>query len=177
MIVKDSVRIVLAIAELGSFQKAAEELGYTGAGIRHMDTGTIQVAAFNSVSVLWLPGIIAQFRQVYPEGRIEIVMYDDDLEGWEMLRRGEADCGIYVTPVESDLKIHPLAIVPIVAIVSPSDPLAERDSFPVEELGNHPYVAGCGEKMIEDIFVTCSHHLTSLRWGLLSQGTERFQYL
>lgn len=206
MIEKDCIGVVLTIAELGSFQKAAEKLGYTGAGIRyivqkteeelgiklfyrkyggvmltnegkeilpwfrqlksseqalyskareirHLDTGTIRVAAFNSVSVLWLPGIIAQFRQVYPEVRIEIVMYDDDLEGREMLRRGEVDCGIYVTPVESDLKIHPLASVPIVAIVSPSDPLAERNSFPVKELGTHPYVAGCGEKMIEDIFI------------------------
>lgn len=25
--------------------------------------------------------------------------------------------------------------------------------------------------------VTCSHHLTSLKWGLLSQGTEWFQFL
>lgn len=87
-------------------------------------------------------------------------MYDDDLEGREMLRRGEVDCGIYVTPVESDLKIHPLASVPIVAIaiVSPSDPLAERKSFPVKELGKHPYVAGCGEKMIEDIFIKNGAH-------------------
>ena len=85
-------------------------------------------------------------------------MYDDDLEGREMLRRGEVDCGIYVTPVESDLKIHPLASVPIVAIVSPSDPLSERDSFPMKELGKHPYVAGCGEKMIEDIFIKNGAH-------------------
>lgn len=203
---KDGISVVLTIVELGSIQKAADNLGYTNAGvryilqkledelgiklfyrkyggviltnegkeilpwfkqlkkseqalytkaeeIRHMNAGTIRVAAFNSVSVLWLPGMIEQFRSSYPDVKIEIVMYDDDLEGREMLRQGQVDCGIYMAPVEDDLKAYPLTSVPIVAIVSPSDPLSRKGTFPVEELGKHPYVAGCGEKMIENIFI------------------------
>ena len=134
-------------------KKSEQSLCAKAKEIRHMNTGTIRVAAFNSASVLWLPGMIEQFRSVYPNVKIEIVMYDEVLEGRELLRQGEVDCGIYMAPVEDDLKAYPLVSVPIVAIVSPSDPLSKRETFPVKELGKHPYVAGCGEKMSEDIFI------------------------
>lgn len=131
-------------SEVALYNKAKE--------LQNLQSGTIRVAAFNSVSVLWLPGIIEQFQKIYPQIKIEIVMYEDDADGREMLRDGRADCGIYMTPVEDDLAVYPMGKVPIVAIVSPTDPLAGEKAFPVALLGKKPYVAGCGEKMIEDIF-------------------------
>ena len=69
-----------------------------------------------------------------------------------MLRNGDVDCGIYVMPVENDLKTYLLDRVPLVAIVSLDHPLAQGDCFPFSELSNYPYVAGTGEEMIADMF-------------------------
>ncbi len=227
----NNISIILNITELGSYQKSAEALGYTHAGIRYvvmkteeelgiklfyrkhggvaltnegreilpwlrqmeagrtalerraaelrdMNAGTIKVAAFTSVSVLWLPEMIRVFHDRYPGVRVKIVNYEEDHLGREMLRSGEVDCGIYVMPVEDDLKTYHLETVPLVAIVSPDHPLSGEKYFPVEELGNYPYVAGTGEEMIEDIFAKNGIELNvqfeanndHAAMGLVSQG-------
>lgn len=201
----NTISVILKITELESYQKTADSLGYTHAGIRYivqkaeedlgirlfyrqhggvsltnegrellpwlkqmqtseaelvkrarelkdMNTGSIRIAAFSSVSVLWLPGMIRAFHETYPRVSFEIVNYAEDHIGRDMLRNGSVDCGIYVLPVEDDLKTYPLERVPLVAIVSPDHPLAGKKHFPVSALGEYPYVAGTGEEMIEDLF-------------------------
>lgn len=202
---KSNIYVLLKIIELESYQKTADELGYTHAGIRYivqkteeelgiklfyrryggvsltnegrellpwmkqfvssedalmrraselrdMNTGTIRIASFHSVSVLWLPGMIHTFHQKYPGMRFEIEIYSEDHLGRDMLRNGEVDCGLYVLPVEEDLRVYPLARIPLVAIISPNHPLAKKKRFSMSALGKYPYVAGAGEEMIEDLF-------------------------
>lgn len=128
------------------------ELDKKARELRDMNSGTIRVAAFTSVSVLWLPGMIKAFHSHYPGIGFEIINYEEDHKGRDMLRNGDVDCGIYVMPVENDLKTYLLDRVPLVAIVSLDHPLAQGDCFPFSELSNYPYVAGTGEEMIADMF-------------------------
>lgn len=58
------------------------------------------------MSVLWLLEIIAQFREAYPEFRIEIVMYGDDLEGRGMLRQGEIEDIFIKNGVQADIRFQ-----------------------------------------------------------------------
>lgn len=200
-----TIEAILRVIELGSYQKAADSLGYTHAGIKYivqkaeeelglklfyrkhggveltnegreilpwirqveagdralkkrarelhdMNAGTIRVAAFTSVSVLWLPGMIKSFNNEYPGVRFELINYEEDHVGRDMLRKGMVDCGIYVMPVEEDIETFTLKKVPLVAILSGDHPLAGEPLFPNAALDKYPYVAGTGEEVIADIF-------------------------
>ncbi|QIB68969.1 LysR family transcriptional regulator [Aminipila butyrica] len=180
-------------AELGSFKKAAEALGYTQAGVSYMlktleeemglllfirdyggvqltaegqqllpwvrdvcnsqhrlsnklselkslDSGVIRVAAFTSISIHWLPGMIHAFLKEYPKMEFDLRWSDDSQELEQLVQRGDVDCGFLLLPAPADLLAIPLKREPLLAVMSKDHPLATAPYFPTEELGKHPYI-------------------------------------
>ena len=180
-------------AELGSFKKAAESLGYTQAGISYMintledelgvslfirdyggvqltadgeqifpwiqdvcnserrlntnlgdlkslESGTIRVAAFTSVSIHWLPGMIQSFMRDHPKVKFDLRCTDDQDELERLVWRGDVDCGFFVLPVNSYLVTIPLKRDPMLVVLAEDHPLADAPHFPVTALPEYPYI-------------------------------------
>lgn len=180
-------------AELGSFKKAADALGYTQAGISYMlktledemglslfirdyggvqltaegqqlmpwirdvcnsqhrlnnrlseikslDSGIIRVAAFTSISIHWLPGMIHAFLKEYPKIEFDLRWSDDSQELEQLIYQGDVDCGFVILPAPVDLMAIPLKKEPLLAVLSKDHPLADAPYFPTEELGKYPYI-------------------------------------
>lgn len=180
-------------AELGSFKKAAEALGYTQAGISYilntleeelgvplfirdyggarltsdgeqllpwirdvcnserrlqvklselksLESGTIRVAAFTSVSIHWLPGMIQTFLKDHPKVEFDLRWSDDIDELERLIRRGDVDCGFLILPAKSDLEIIHLKSDPFLVILPEKHPLADDPFFPISALSQYPYI-------------------------------------
>lgn len=180
-------------AELGSFKKAAEALGYTQAGISYMlntledelgltlfirdyggvrltadgaqlipwirdicnsehrlnvklnelksiESGTIRVAAFTSVSIHWLPGMIQKFLRDHKNIEFHLRSSDDLDELERLISSGDVDCGFLFLPVKSDLATLPLKRDPLLVILPEDHPLAEAPFFPIKSLPEYPYI-------------------------------------
>lgn len=186
-------KVFLAVAETGSFRRAADLLGYTQAGISYivgtmesemglrlfirehsgvrlsaageelfpqirqlaiwkrqfaetvaelngLKRGSLRVQIFDSISVHWIPGIVRRFHDDYPGIRIELISEEDSARQEEMVRSGEVDCGFFLTHVSDDLMSYPLIEESLKALVPARHPMAQKKCFPMEELGNYPYI-------------------------------------
>lgn len=197
-------------AELGSFKKAAESLGYTQAGIsymlntledelgvslfirdyggvhmtsvgeqllpwirdvcnserrlntklgelKNMESGTICVAAFTSVSIHWLPGMIQTFLKDYPKIEFDLRWSDDLDEVERMIWRGDVDCGFLILPAKSNLATIPLKREPLLAVLPEGHPLADSTFIRVGDLAEYPYI-GVKEGLYPEVDEIFSRH-------------------
>lgn len=108
--------------------------------LKNMESGTICVAAFTSVSIHWLPGMIRSFLKDYPKIEFDL-RWSDNLDAVErMIWRGDVDCGFLILPVKSDLVTIPLKRDTMLAIMPEGHPLAGYPLFPAAELNKYPYI-------------------------------------
>lgn len=189
----NSINVFLTVVNVGSFRKAADELGYTQAGISYciqtleeelgislfirektgvrpsaealqllpyfkqietdrqnlrqaineikgLETGTLRVQIFDSISIHWIPGIIQQFTKDYPGISIELISEEDSLIAEDMVYTGDVDCGFFLTDVSAKIDTIKLKEEYLMAIVSPDHELAGKAVFPVSALGTYPYI-------------------------------------
>ena len=109
--------------------------------IKGLDSGTVRVSTFSSVYIHWLPGIIHDFKQSYPNVNIEIVSYDEDRENEEMIYSRQVDCGFMATPPSStDIEFFELMQEPLMVVMSKDHPMAARKTFPRDKIGDFPYI-------------------------------------
>lgn len=109
--------------------------------LKGLERGSIRVQIFDSISIHWIPSILKKFRDDFPGIRVELVSEENSARAEEMVSNGEVDCGFFLTKVTSKLDVFPLMEENLLAILSPDHPLAGRSCFPVEELGNYPYIS------------------------------------
>lgn len=84
-----------------------EKLYQEVALIKGLETGTVKIGTFSSVSIHWLPGIIQKFNEQFPF--IELKLLDGnyhDIENW--IASGEADFGFVNLPTLDGLEVLPL---------------------------------------------------------------------
>lgn len=75
--------------------------------IKGLETGTVKIGTFSSVSIQWLPGIIHKFNEQFP--LIELKLLDGnyhEIEHW--IASGEADFGFVNLPALDVLEVLPL---------------------------------------------------------------------
>ncbi|GAB6092738.1 LysR family transcriptional regulator [Furfurilactobacillus curtus] len=77
------------------------------ANINGLTQGTLRLGAFSSVLLNWLPGIIREFHQAYPE--INVSIYQGNFNDIaERVRLGTLDVGFSALPIEENVQIHAL---------------------------------------------------------------------
>ena len=188
-----NTEVFLKVVKSGSFKAAAQELGYTQAGIsyiinameeelgiilfvrdyggvrlsaegnevlfymeqinnyerllsakanelKRLDSGSVSVRSFNSVSIHWLPGIIEKFNKDYPNITVELVSCEDDSEAERMVWDQNVDCGFFVMPLRSELETISLKEEPFLVSLSEEHPLASLKRVPLRELRRYPYI-------------------------------------
>lgn len=69
--------------------------------------GTLRIGAFSSASMSWLPKILQNFRQKYPNINVQLIQGSlNDIA--ERLRQGQLDIGFTALPVDKNLVTYPL---------------------------------------------------------------------
>lgn len=109
--------------------------------IKGLETGTLRIQIFDSISIHWIPNILQQFKQDYPGINIELISVEDSLIAEQMVLTGEVDCGFFLTNVTADIDTIKLKEEYLLAIVSPEHELANEKFFPIDRLGDYPYIS------------------------------------
>lgn len=108
--------------------------------VRHLESGTVRVAAFASTAIRWLPGIVDEFTNAHPKVELEFACFEDQRTIEEGVLHGEFDCGFIVLPPQEKFFVIPLVQDPIYVALAPHHPLAQEDFFPREALASEPYI-------------------------------------
>lgn len=119
--------------------------------------GRVRVASFRSVATHVLPGIIAKFRDRYPDISITITEHFDYPAVEQAVREGRADIGFTYLPTTDDLESWEILRDEYVALLPPSAPLL---SNPItwQQLAAYPLIAtGSGtacDRLIRNYLMT-----------------------
>lgn len=110
------------------------------AALRGLEIGTVRVATFTSVAVHWLPQMIKDFQQQYPN--IQFVLKNGDYKDVDQwLSDGSADLGFIALPTLLPCECIPLKEDSLLAILPKDHPLAAAEKVPVEKLGSEPFIS------------------------------------
>lgn len=104
-----------------------------------LESGIIRIGTFASVSCHWLPGLMKEFRESYPGVHFELYQGDYNTVE-ELIREGSVDFGFINPEAVPDMKTIPLREDPMLAVLSPSHPLAARDKVSLKALAREPFI-------------------------------------
>lgn len=108
--------------------------------IKGLNTGTIKIQVFDSISIHWIPGILRKFKTDYPGIKVELITVEDSKQAENMVFHQEVDCGFFLNTVSTEIETYPLMEESMKAIVGFEHPLAQGDVFPLSMLGKYPYI-------------------------------------
>ena len=119
---------------------AQKKLDETVNQINGLHRGLVRMGTFNSASAQWLPSIIKEFTEIYPDVHFELI-HGTDEETSSLVESGRLELAFTDYPTRSTLQEDFLVSDPIVCIFSSDDPNARRKSIKLKELEAMPYVA------------------------------------
>src|SRR6266850_7882122 len=111
------------------------------AELRALERGRVRIGANESTSLYLLPHVILEFRRKHPQVKVEIFRHVSENLPREVLDRNVDFAVLAFQPVDNDLESFPILQDELVLIMRPDDPLAQRDSLKIEELGGQSFVA------------------------------------
>lgn len=109
------------------------------AALKGVETGTITVGSFTSVTKNWIPKLITYFKEKYPGITIKVVE-DDYLNLENGVVSGELDCSFSIVSDNKQLNYVPLINDRLYCIVSTEHPLAKQDIIKISEIKNYPLI-------------------------------------
>jgi DNA-binding transcriptional LysR family regulator len=111
------------------------------AELRDLRRGRVRIGANESTSLYILPHIILEFREQYPNVKVEISRLVSERLPRQVLDRNVDFALLAFEPDDSDLKSFSILQDPLVLIMNPDHPLAKRESVKVKELGEESFLA------------------------------------
>lgn len=107
--------------------------------IRGLDTGVIRIGTISSISCHWLPNLIRQFQEHYPN--VEFVLPQGDYTSIpEWVRIGEADFGFVNPDAVPNVKTKFVKEGEHRAVLPLNHPLAQNPYVTLEELAKEPFL-------------------------------------
>lgn len=103
--------------------------------------GPLRIATSHHIGLHRLPSVLSAFQQSHPQVRLDIDFVDSE-QAYEQLRVGQIELAV-VTLAPGDItKLHsePLWDDPLMVMVSPTHPLANKKRVSLTELSEHPAV-------------------------------------
>jgi DNA-binding transcriptional LysR family regulator len=120
--------------------RATEQMKQEAAQLTGLQTGTVRVGTFPSVSTKWLPPILNQFQSRYPE--IEVKLHEggyDEVE--KQIRTGAVDLGfIPVSKEQTDYDMEMLKNDCLVLLLPAGHPLHLHPSPAIEQIAAEPFI-------------------------------------
>ncbi|MGM9539011.1 MAG: LysR family transcriptional regulator [Candidatus Onthomonas sp.] len=145
---------------------ANENLVQTINDINGVDSGSLVIASFASISIHWLPKIIRRFQEIYPGITISLMEGGtDEIVDW--VANNQADFGFMSQRNTKGLEWISLCDDPLMAIVPKDYPVPEDHRFPIAEFqGQHFIISAMGTDYdvhyaLDSANVTPNIHFTS----------------
>ncbi len=104
-----------------------------------LNSGLIRIGTFSSVASQWLPNIIKEFQEDYPNIDYELLLGDyREIEEW--ILDGRVDCGFLRLPAHAELETLFLEQDRLMVVLPEGHRLAECDKIPVNALAEEPFM-------------------------------------
>ncbi|NJJ40644.1 LysR family transcriptional regulator [Paenibacillus apii] len=120
--------------------KGNERLKQQIANINGLETGTVRIGTFASVSIQWLPRIMSYFAESHPS--IEMKLLEgrsyEDIEHW--IASGAVDFGFLSLPASKSFEVIPLKKDRMVLIVPDKHPFAALHEVRFEQIKEEPFI-------------------------------------
>ena len=121
-----------SVAQFQSMQNIAGE-------IRGLDSGVVRIGTISSISCHWLPPVIRQFWEKYPN--VQLVVHQGDYTTIpEWVRTGELDFGFVTPDAVEGTDSRFLKTGEHRACLPKNHPLAQKQSVTLEELSKEPFL-------------------------------------
>ncbi|WHY96613.1 LysR family transcriptional regulator [Peribacillus simplex] len=103
-----------------------------------LQSGLIRIGTFSSVTCHWIPGMIKDFKELYPTVHFELHQGNyTEISNW--IKEGSVDFG-FVNSNVSDLTTIPLQEDEMLAVMPVDHPLASSTKVSLKELLKDPYI-------------------------------------
>lgn len=103
-----------------------------------LQSGLIRIGTFSSVTCHWIPGLIKDFKELYPTVHFELHQGNyTEISNW--IKEGSVDFG-FVNSNVSDLTTIPLQEDEMLAVMPVNHPLASSTKVSLKELLKDPYI-------------------------------------
>ena len=122
--------------------------------LKNIETGKIRIGTFSSVATHWLPHMIKRFKEDYPLIEFELLLGDyKEIELW--IEEGRVDFGFLSGKISANIEKVFIEKDRLLAVIPSSHPLAQADVFPIQAIGESPFMLlEKGEsEVISNIFV------------------------
>jgi len=139
--------------------KQEDYLKQVSSEIKGLNTGSVTIAAYSSISSHWLPPVIKKFKKKYPNIELNIMEgIRQEVNTW--LDNNKADVAFlsYKEPMLYDW--FPLAKDSMLAILPLSHPLSILDAYPIKECQNEQFIMPALGKDDDVISLLNKHNLS-----------------
>jgi DNA-binding transcriptional LysR family regulator len=109
------------------------------ASIKGLETGTVRLGTLSSVSMQWLPGILAHFSEKHPH--IEVKTYlgcYDEMNDW--ISNGTVDFGFVSLPTSKPFETIPIKKDKLVVILPPNHPLRHQKVISYDQIKDESFI-------------------------------------
>lgn len=107
--------------------------------IEGLESSVVSIAAWSSVSRLYLPILMKTFQEKYPSIEFKLLQGGYEVNASAVKTR-EADLGFISTDTAEDLEYDILYEDELLAVLPPDHPLAEKDIVAVKDLASEPFI-------------------------------------
>lgn len=107
--------------------------------IQGLETGIIRMGTLASISAHWMPSLLKEFQQQYPQ--VAFVIHQGDYTSiQEWIKTGAIDFGFVSPKAVSGIQTLPLKKGPMLAVLPEGHPLAEKERIPLQDLTEEPFI-------------------------------------
>ena len=104
-----------------------------------LESGLIRIGTFSSVSCNWLPGLMKDFKEQYPNVHFELHQGGyTNIADW--IKEGTVDFGFVNPDAVSKLTTIPLKVDEMLAVLPKEHPLSTQTIVSLEDLTKEPYI-------------------------------------
>ncbi len=107
--------------------------------IKGLDTGIIRIGAISSVTCHWLPQLIKEFQDLYPN--VQFVLHQGDYRSiQEWIKIGAVDFGFITPPAVTGMETQVIKDGRMLAILPENHPLSSFEAIRLEEIFKEPFI-------------------------------------
>lgn len=107
--------------------------------IRGLDTGIIRIGTISSVTCHWLPQLIKEFQNLYPN--VQFVFHQGDYTSiQEWIKIGAVDFGFISPAAVTGLETQIVKVGRMLAILPQNHPLSSCKVIRLDEISNEPFI-------------------------------------
>lgn len=107
--------------------------------IKGLDSGAIRIGTISSISCHWLPGLIKEFQEIYPN--VQFILHQGDYTSIpEWVRTGEADFGFINPDAIPGIKTKFIKTGELRAVLPVNHPLSTKEYITLDDLAREPFL-------------------------------------